>query len=102
MDHRPFEESIRDWSIACLYCRRPSDGSEDVKDLAIGHVMHLECYDAWLREQDDLRRLKSKIQSANGPVVLLPGEEGLLREAIARRRTAQLFGKRKGRGGGNE
>ncbi|MBX3435752.1 MAG: hypothetical protein KF847_20735 [Pirellulales bacterium] len=50
-----FEESARRWSTTCLACQEPC-GPGEAKRLALGHVMHWDCYDAWLRRQDDLPR----------------------------------------------
>jgi hypothetical protein len=57
-----WEETVLRWSTTCSLCEQPC-ASEDAKQLALGHVMHLACYDKWLESQDDGARLKAKIQS---------------------------------------
>lgn len=48
----PFAELVRSWSTKCSRCGEPCEGS-DVKELALGYVMHLGCYDKWLKSQDE-------------------------------------------------
>jgi hypothetical protein len=56
--------------------------------------MHMACYDAWLIKVEK-RGEKLVLGKSLPPLVLLPGEEGLTREQISRRRHEILFGKRK-------
>ncbi len=53
-------ESMRRWSTTCSLCGELCVG-EGVKELALGHVMHLACYDKWLASQDDLARRKAQL-----------------------------------------
>jgi len=88
-----FEEFRQHVAVTCLACREPCDGSEDVMVLALGHAMHGECYQKWIVEQDSNSVLRRARRAADLPTVVLPGEEGMSREQVARRRRAQLFGR---------
>lgn len=81
-------------SMTCLLCREPCDGSEPVKQLAVGHAMHDACYKKWLVEQDADHLWRRMRLGSDAPTVVLPGEEGMSREQVARRRHAMLFGGR--------
>lgn len=87
-----FEEFKQGMAMTCSLCRQPCDGSENVKQVALGHVMHGECYRRWLVEQDTDQLWRRMRSGADLPTVVLPGEEGMSREQIARRRNATLFG----------
>ncbi len=88
-----FEEFKQRVSMTCLLCRQPCDSSENVQQLALGHAMHGECHKKWLIEQDSNNILRRARRAADLPTVVLPGEEGMSREQVARRRRAQLFGR---------
>ena len=56
MESVSFEESIRRWSLTCTECGKPSDGGGGVVQLALGHMIHRQCYKAFLRQQEDAAR----------------------------------------------
>ena len=87
------EESIRRWSLICIECGKPSDGG-GVVQLALGHMIHRQCYEAFLRQQEDAAR-KCGWRTLASVVQLLPGEKGLTREQIAQRRHEMLYGESK-------
>lgn len=53
MEEKPqFADIVRSWSTRCSKCGEPCIG-EEVKELALGCVMHLRCYDKFLQSQED-------------------------------------------------
>ena len=90
-----FEESVRRWSTTCLMCGESCDGAENPVQLALGHVMHRECYDWWLETQDESSPISAVLRVLLPVVQLLPGEEGMTREQIAQRRHDLLYAKKK-------
>jgi hypothetical protein len=81
-----FEESRRRWTTTCLYCRESCECSEDVKELAMGHVAHRHCYDQWQKGVDKQLLPIGVTYRAVLPVVRLPGEEKLSTDQVSRRR----------------
>jgi hypothetical protein len=80
-EHVSWDEIVRRWSITCSLCRQPC-ASEDSKQLALGHVMHLSCYESWLKSQEDEARLKAKIRTIE--------DEGELRRRFRKWKRGQL------------
>lgn len=60
--HESFEETKRRWMTTCSICGESCAGP-DVKELALGHVMHLACYDRWLESQDDGAQHEAKLRN---------------------------------------
>jgi hypothetical protein len=101
MDRVAIDVSLRSWSSTCCECRKACD-TADAKELGLGHVMHQVCYERWLTEFEAEAKPRSHSGKDRRAVVLLPGEETLSREGIARRRTEMLFGRRPGADGSGE
>jgi hypothetical protein len=60
--HHGFAESAKRWVTTCTVCGQRCEGGH-VKELALGHVMHLTCYDRWLESQDDAARRAAMLRN---------------------------------------
>lgn len=92
MNVLPFQNSVERWRTQCLLCREPCLVESEVRELALGHVIHQKCYTYLLEIEDEgsLRRLFTKLQLPGFQV--LAGEEGMSREEVAKRRQQILAG----------
>jgi len=91
MEHTSFGESQDRWATTCAHCGQPCDGQEEVKELAMGHVMHHTCYEKWIERRNVLSQWKALGKTPFRAMIVFPEEKGLTTDQIRRRRHAILM-----------